>query len=210
MADLNAEEAIYALHQMGWLTRTDPTVKPKKTRFGGFQTTPPDGRADAACHRDGLGVFIEFKCARDAWIMGKWEENQRNWAAKHAMGTGTDYYIWLRLGTAMPHLKNNPDRKMSWLVPYKPMIYIVGLVESVQGTLPYRLTKHHARKMRELKYDAVTLFAPYALEWIKPENKPGRWNIPETHVFYQQYHVRPSVGVVELDHVSNPPFGAAS
>lgn len=202
MADLNAEEAVYALHQMGWLTRTDPTVKPKKTSWGGYQTTPPDGRADAACHREGLGVFIEFKCARDAWIMSKWEANQREWAAKHAMTTGTDYYIWLRMGTAMPHLTKNVMRKRSWLIPFHPMLHIAGLVEKVQGTLPLRLTINHTHAMRDLKYDAITLFAAYELEWIKPEGKPGRWNVPDGHIFHQQYHTRPAVGVVQYEAVA--------
>ena len=210
MADKNAAEMIYALHQMGWLTRTDPTVKPRKTRFGGYQTTPPDGRADSACTKDGFGVFIEYKCDKDGFTLNRWEENQREWAAKHAIPAGTDYYICLRLGTAMPHLTKNLNRKMTWLIPYKPMIYIVGLVKLVQGTLPYRLTKHHGLDMRALKYDAVTLFEPYALEWIKPEGKPGRWNVPETHIFHRQYHARPAVGVVEVDFAVTPPFGAVS
>jgi len=203
MADLNAAEAIYALHQMGWLnSRTDPTVKPRKTAWGGYHTTPPDGRADSSCARNGMAVFIEYKCAADGFVLKKWEDNQREWAATHAIPNGTDYYVWLRLGTAMPHLTKNLMRKRSWLIPYSAMIYIAGLVEAVQGTLPLLLTTNHTHAMRDLKYDAITLFAAYELEWIKPEGKTGRWNIPDGHIFHQQYHTRPAVGVAEYEAAS--------
>lgn len=189
MADRNAGECRASLHSLKFQTRADPTER--------FATKEDPGRGDLIAVRAGRGVYVEIKCGEDSFDLRNWRPNQRAWALEWAIGTGTDYYIWLRMGTQDPRVSvDKPLRKRTWLVPYHPMIQIVGLVESLQFALPYRTTKNHTLAMRERQYDAVTLFADYELSWAGD----GRWSIPETHVFHQAYIAQPSLGMVQATH----------
>lgn len=186
MADKNAAEGIASLHQYKIQTRTDPTSR--------FATVEDPGRADVMCAYQGRGVYIEFKCGGKGFSFDDWRPNQRAWAEQWAIGTGTDYYLWLRLGIAPASYLKNDLRKRTWLVPFYPMLAVIALVSQVQNTLPLLCTSDHKIIMRENGYDAITQLSPYELSWAGG----GKWAIPESHIFSRTYLQQAPLGVVTV------------
>jgi len=185
------------MHAWGLGTRSDPT-RPDGGNNG------ESGRADVIAYRNSLAVAIEFKYGKTGFNpfskTAGWKRKQRLWARRWCIQEfGVDYYLFLSMGTHPPHY--HPEKYMprrSWLIPYHAMrslerVFILAQMAgdtAIQQTIPYRAGKGYSTFLQEHKLDAIHLFRDYELVWQKGSNgKPGYWQCPEQHIFFQRYLV---------------------
>jgi hypothetical protein len=183
MADKKAPEAVRSLHKVYCGVKADPTTDPRKQN----SVNGENGRADLMVVKGGRGVYIEVKGAvADSISLWHWPQHQREWAATYALPEpySTEYWLWFYLGADPPHY--NPEKyspRKTWLVPYGFMTNVHRLIEPIQDTLVYKLTKHHSLALREKNYDAIHLLAQWELKWAGNNT----WSFPDSHPFTQKY-----------------------
>ncbi len=212
--DKNQHYAVSMFKHHGFLTRTDPT-----TALPQWNTASDSGRADIVLVKNGKGVHVEVKRGTDSFNLGGWRDNQRAWALRSTQPPfSTPYWLYLTLGTDPASYRDDAYRpKRSWLIPLSVLERCIVEISPHQSSIPYRLTKGSRKVMRDNRWDAITLFEHYELEWCgerqlirppwvspptpkknaKPKTKPvnendlklygGFWVLPRTHPFFIEY-----------------------
>ena len=172
--DRHAGEVVRSLHRQGWIVYKDAIdFVLSQRRAMGEIGEGGNGRADLVALKDGMGIAVEIKNGKGTFNLDMWSRDQRDYAV-HCEECGVPYSIWLILGKDKPNL--NPEKyepRKAWLVPHRDFRRIELLVRQVQKTLIYRIKKGVRLELREKNLDAVTLLAPFELQW-----DGGIWRIP--------------------------------
>lgn len=178
MADRSQAKVTRALRNAGfWTFKAQDAVWTKG--FAGKKLALPEepGKADLIVARNGVMIFVEVKDAGLAFPFASWRDNQREWARATWDDFRLDYALAITLGTDPPN--RDPERyapERLWIVPRFCYESIEALVEPYQSSLPYRVGPGYNRVLQDNNYDAVHLFADYALTWEK-----GVFTFPRDH-----------------------------
>lgn len=182
MADKFATEVTQTLRGLGVLYRADVTSR--------YAVDGNPGRPDYQCTYPRMtggtkSFFIEVKTgAANGFNWDRWTEKQRSYPSMFGISSITWYSLFV--GVSVRH-KEFPRKH--YLIPHNEWHRVFNLTYPIQKTLPYKLTKHHALKMREYGYSIEKLFSSFELEWLGggtyKKNGYGPWAIPESHLFHR-------------------------
>lgn len=179
--DVYSSEIMPLFNREGWFYRT--------ATAGFFATTEPNS-ADVYIMAPKPFV-VEIKTAHEGVLglgtEGGWRQGQIDWADKFEQLTGLSYWLAAIFETEdTPHksmLRKSSGKgklpRAAFLVPFE--IALLTKEGLPQSSLPYLAKKHYSIEMQENKLDACHIWSDFVLDWN------GKWVIPETHCFYQQY-----------------------
>lgn len=179
MADANAKFLAPMVRYFGLWRRTNGTCP---------QAMNKTGEPDTLAYTAEFAINIECKCSNKSdllvWDASKWTPEQRNWAKHSALAP--HFIPWFMFLTLGERAGTKTDPKRSWLIPYHYWVFCIEeALEPIQKTLRYKtptrkspldepfygtLLEPYMDEVRPLNVhfpqrDAVTMFAPYELEW---------------------------------------------